>query len=301
MKTSFGRIGGVVVVLAMLLWSSSARGGIPAKIIENFEAASNESTPLGITDGNPLAATAVFANSMYRQLGFHLAQPKNLDLSIDASYGNFSSGGVHDGHFATTDLSLGFSFGDRVGLLATIPVGYRDTSGAKVYMGGFGLAVPIVLSEDKFRWTLSPWVLGGFIDGSDLAQGGAQGGGGATSLVSFALAPDHALKLSMANEACYLAGQPFGYNSAFNFEQNVSQIILKNGLELSGELSKSFQAYGSITYTNLMKDAFVDSYWTPEVGVRFRLGHFNAAVEAFGDFGDRYSGYGARATLSLQW
>ncbi len=139
------------------------------------------------------------------------------------------------------------------------------------------------------------------IDGSDLAQGGRlQYGVGVTSLLGVALADTH-LRLGMANQFSYIGGTPFGYSDHFDFKQNVDQFILKNGFELSGNITKSWQAYGSITYTNLMKDAFIDAYFTPELGLRWHSDHIAAGIAAFGDFGNRYTGFGGRATLAFLW
>ncbi len=163
-----------------------------------------------------------------------------------------------------------------------------------------GSGSPIVIRDDKYRWIVSPWALGGIIDGSDLAQGGAQYGVGVTSLFGVALADTH-LRLGMANQFSYIGGTPFGYSDRFDFKQNVDQFIFKNGFELSGNFTKSLQAYGSITYTNLMRDAFIDAYFTPELGLRWHSEHIAAGIAGFGDFGNRYTGFGGRATLAFLW
>lgn len=284
---------------AVALFAGSTFGRIPESIIERFENASNVRTPIGVTDGNPLAATAVFSNSLYRRFGFDYDRPDHFGVDFGGSYGAFSSGSIDDAHFATMDLTFNFAIGDRVSLLATLPIGYRDTYGAKTYVVAAGLGMPITLSDNDPNWTLSPWGLIGVADGSDLAQGGIQYGVGATHVLRFPIGGP--FYLGMANQIGYFTGEPFGYSDAFEFEQNVSQFILKNGFELEARLSERFDIYASIIYSNFLKDAFVDNYLTPEAGVRFKGDHFGASLALFGDTGQHYDGLGVRANASLRW
>jgi hypothetical protein len=82
---------------------------------------------------------------------------------------------------------------------------------------------------------------------------------------------------------------------------DVSQILLKNGLELSARFFLHFEAYASITYTNFLNDAFIDNYLTPEVGLRFAGNPLVFAIAAFGDTANDYDSLGARATLAFNF
>jgi hypothetical protein len=61
-------------------------------------------------------------------------------------------------------------------------------------------------------------------------------------------------------------------------------------------------ADASITYTNFLRDAGVDSYWTPDIGVGWRFGEASQLRLGYhGEFGDHYTANGANLMMLLGW
>src|SRR6185437_14268168 len=116
-----------------------------AHVYGNFIRSLNATTDLGVTDGNPLATTALLANQSFLQFGLQPAPvppgegiPNPLDQVATSNIRfDFSAGYSHthtgSGYYATGAFSLGFKFGDRVALVFDTPFSYRNVQGADVY------------------------------------------------------------------------------------------------------------------------------------------------------------------------
>src|SRR3954470_6265203 len=231
------------------------------QLILQYFGISNTQTPIGVTDGNPQATTAVFANDAFNIYGLYPLldkEPKGL-LNHYAFRADFSYGDLHtdviDGEFYTLNLAQGWRFTDHIGLVYSVPLEYRDTEGAHVYIAGLnaGLPINILLQRGKgLSWSLTPWVVGGVGVSDELDQGAlVYGGGGTSSLVL----TGHFLKLTLANQISYEDGDPFHYSSLFNNEQPIHQTILKNGLIAAIKIGPAF-VDGGASYTNLLDGGF---------------------------------------------
>src|SRR5262245_40199394 len=103
------------------------------EIILRFMGVSNTETPIGVTDGNPQATTAVLANDAFNIYGlFPLLDkaPKGLmnhyAFRADGSYGELHTD-VIDGEFYTLSFAQGWRYTDHIGLVYSMPMEYRDT------------------------------------------------------------------------------------------------------------------------------------------------------------------------------
>lgn len=263
------------------------------QLILQYFGISNTQTPIGVTDGNPQATTAVFANDAFNIYGLYPLldkEPKGL-LNHYAFRADFSYGELHtdviDGDFYTLNLAQGWRFTNHVGLVYSVPLQYRDTEGAHVYIAGVnaGLPINILLLHGKgLAWTLTPWVVGGVGVSDELDQGALVYGSGGTSSLTLT---GQFLRLTLANQISYEDGDPFHYNSFFNNEQPIHQTILKNGLIGGVKIGPAF-IDGGASYTNLLDGGFVDEYWSPDVGIGVKLGNGFLRAGYHGDIGNNY-------------
>ena len=216
-------------VLAIAICTTPTRAqSFPSPTIEQillrFLGISNSETPIGVTDGNPQSTTCVFASDAFNIYGLYPLldkAPKGLlnhyAFRADGSYGDLHTD-VIDGEFYTLNLAQGWRFTDHIGLVYSIPMEYRDTEGAEVFIGGVnaGLPINILLDHGKgLSWTLTPWAVGGVGVSDRLDQGALVYGVGGTSSLTL-----HGtfLGVTIANQISYEDGDPFTYDSFFNNE-----------------------------------------------------------------------------------
>jgi len=191
-------------------------------------------------------------------------------------------------------------FGDRVALTWANGFRYRDVEGASIYNYGTTLALPIALipgSDGGISWRITPAFVGGFGGSWDMAAGGVLIGGQITNSLSL-----HAggWTITMGNQLGYFNGLPIEF-SDFDFETDVDQTILKNGIQIVRDLGNSAFVDVGVAYTNLLNDAFVDNYISPGVGVGFRLGGSVLRIGYHGDFADNFTSHGANASLVFSY
>ena len=274
------------------------------ELILRYLGISNTQTPIGVTDGNPQATTAVFANDAFNIYGLYPLldkAPKGLlnhyAFRADASYGELHTD-VIDGEFYTLNLAQGWRFTNHVGLVYSVPLEYRDTEGAHVYIAGLnaGLPINILLDHGKgLSWSLTPWAVGGVGVSDQLDQGALVYGVGGTSSLTL---HGHFLGVTIANQISYEDGDPFTYDSFFNNEQPIHQTILKNGVIGSLKVGPAF-IDGGVSYTNLLDGGFVDEYWSPDAGVGLRLGNGFLRAGYHGDIGNDYRATSIRLTFQI--
>jgi len=269
-------------------------------IIAEFNGARNSKTALGVTDGNPLAATSFMARSAYDAYALHprvSAGPRTEDANwtfdISASGGSFESGRI-DGYYASTQLELATRFNDSVALSVIVPLEYRNTEHTDTFIGGLDIGLPIVIIPDRgagFSWVVTPSIMGTGVGVSvNLAQGGYMFGAGMSSSLAWRA---NALTLRMANQITYASGQPIAYDDEDAIRQNISQAILKNGFAADYALSKAVSLDGSVSYTNMLKDAYTDGYWTFELGASYYFNNDTGIrVAAQSDYADNFKSYG---------
>ena len=266
----------------------------------------NEKTAIGTTDGNPLATTAVMADGSYYRFGlirpaFNFPEvPKGWDVRAWAGYAEADNA---NGAYVGAGTGLNFELSDRIGLSINLDFVYRDVSGAAVYqlsnVDGLPIRIlPLEEGKDGISWTVTPaFAIGGGATW-DLAAGGVPVGGQVTSALGYTLG-----EWTFAWAAQYGYYKGIGINIGdFDYDTDVDQQILKNGLQVIRNFSRDMFVDASLTYTNFIRDAGVDSYWTPDVGLGWRLRSASALrVGYHGDFGNDFTSNGGNVMYMLAW
>lgn len=283
-------------------------------IYGSFIRSINASTSLGVTDGNPLAATAFLANQAFVQFGLQPApvppgqgMPNPLDQVATADIrlefnGGYSHSDGASGYFAGGAFSFGFKFGDRVGLVFATPFMYREVEGSDVYNVGEEISLPILAIEpegDKtLSWLITPTLFGGAAGSYDLASGGTFLGGGITSSVSFQIST---FTFTVANHYDYFHGFPVSFAN-YKLDTNLDQEILKNGVKIAKFFGNSLYVDGGITYTNFLQRAAVGEYWSPAAGLGFRFGSYSGLRVGYeGDIGKGFVVHGGQMELYFNY
>jgi hypothetical protein len=277
-----------------------------------FLASINEKTSLGVNDGNQQATTAMLADIGFYRFGFITRRPGDESIPLPGGVDFKVSGGVTsadagtddsedlNGWYGQADLGLSFRFGDRFALTWANGFRYRDVEGAAIYNYGTTIALPIAIipgNEGGFSWRVTPAFVGGFGGSWDLAAGGILIGGQFTNSMSI-----HAggWTFTMGNQIGFYNGVPVSF-SDFDFETDVNQTIVKNGVQIARDLGNGAVIDAGVAYTNFLEDAFVDNYISPDVGIGFRLGSGVFRLGYHGDFADNFTLHGANASLVFSY
>jgi len=273
-----------------------------------FLAAINEKTSLGVNDGNQQATTAMIADLGFYRFGFITRRPGDESIPLPGGVDFKVSGGVVsanagtddkqelNGWYGEADLGVSFRFGDRFALTWANGFRYREVEGAAIYNYGTTIGLPIAIvpgNEGGFSWRITPAFVGGFGGSWDLAAGGILIGGQFTNSMSI-----HAggWTVTMGNQIGFYNGVPVSFPD-FQFETDVDQTIVKNGVQIARDLGASAFIDAGVTYTNFLENAFVDSYISPDVGIGCRLGSGVVRVGYHGDIADDFMTHGANLSL----
>jgi len=272
----------------------------------------DEKTSLGVNDGNQQATTAMLADMGFYRFGFITRRPGDESIPLPTGVDFKLSGGVSsanagtddsqdlNGWYGQADMGLSFRFGDRFALTWANGFRYREVEGAAIYNYGTTIALPIAIipgNEGGFSWRVTPAFVGGFGGSWDLAAGGILVGGQLTNSMSI-----HAggWSVTMGNQIGFYNGVPVTF-SDFDFQTDVDQTIVKNGLQVARDLGDGAFIDVGVAYTNFLEDAFVDNYISPDLGIGFRLGGSVLRIGYHGDFADNFTLHGANATLVFSY
>lgn len=243
----------------------------------------NEQTDIGVTDGNPLAATAMLADHQYFTFGLDPApfqnpeSPSRLDSASTPRFRFDAGGGIEhtrigDGYFLRGALDTAFRFTDRIGLVFSTPFVYRNIDGGNIYQAGEEVALPVGIipgrGNGSFGWTLTPYGTVGAAGSVELAAGGTFAGGGLTNSLSYTLG---GFIFTLADHYSFFRGYPVHFGD-YHFHTDLEQQVLKNGLKISKTFAGTVILDAQITYTNFLERADVRNYWSPGGGVSFRFG-----------------------------
>ncbi|MBZ0252880.1 MAG: hypothetical protein K8I02_06020, partial [Candidatus Methylomirabilis sp.] len=244
-----------------------------------------QTTIVGLTDGNPVAMTAVVADDAFRQFGLEASVTRaqkryeeeggaasGLQFRLDPAY-TYIDTDVGKGNRITIAPALGYRFNDRFAVSLSIPFAYADIEGSEFYQGGLELGIPITLvvpdRRTPLKWQVTPWGVGAASGSVDYAAGGLIGGGGVTSLLAFDL--PMGFTVSMGNQIGFYEGQTIDYDE-YEFETAISQQIQKHGGRLSKTVGEFAFVDASLVWTDFIQDAAVDDYLTPGGGLGVFLG-----------------------------
>jgi hypothetical protein len=273
-----------------------------------FQTVVDKSSPAGVADGNPLAATALLQDAGYQQFALH---PSPFDVNgqtfttdgghivnrfwVDAGV---LDGGGDTGQYLNFTFSTEFHFNDIIGLSLTSPFRYENLKGADIYSGGEIVGLPISIIPAKggpFSWTVTPALHAAAVGSEDLISGGLIYGGQLSSSLSYTIG---GFTFTLADTAGYYHGANLNI-AGYHFDSQVNDVLFKNGLQVSKSFGNFFlDASGS--WTNFTHDAYVDGYFSPELGVGFRFGRANNCglrVGYTGNFGNNFNTNGGNVLL----
>ena len=120
-----------------------------------------------------------------------------------------------------------------------------------------------------------------------MLAGGVLMSGGATSYLSYRW---NRWEFSMGNHVSFHEGLSVTVDE-YEFDPDVSQQILKNGLKVGRSLGQRWYAEGYVIDTEFLQDAFISRYLTVGAGVGYRGPNRKGYVMIglYGNFGDDYS------------
>jgi hypothetical protein len=231
-----------------------------------------------ITDGNPMAATALLADSIFGSGAFGKTSTEKSGKEADAtrsklyfgigsglSFSAFQvdtpNGNSLDGIALSVpvELMLGTK---RVNVKLDAPLNYTEIEGTAIYGGGLNASLnyrPFMFDADSdWEWKLSP-TFGAMGRGSlDGANASILFHYGLSNQIAYRIGGSTFISLgSQLTQFGNLGFEMFGIDFAKDIDQN----ILKNGLKVSHYFG-SFNLVGFIIDSRFLEDAAVDSYQT---------------------------------------
>jgi hypothetical protein len=266
----------------------------------------NEKSMLAVNDGNPQSLTATLAAQAFGRF----AQRPNMwhqpdamsgdgELRIDASAGPLNTDDG-DGYAVNVALTTSYDLSDRVGLSLSLPLLYRTFSGAQVYGIGLEVGLPLRLvaqGPNDLSWQMTPFFTGGASFSEDFAAGGVVLGGGVSSLLSIPLGGD--LTVVVGNQVSYHGGLPLDVSNV-RFDPDVMQYIARNGAQVI--FGRDWRIEGSLIWTHFFREAALEDYFTPSIGVSKALGQLSGLRVAWSaDLGVGYVSHNLSVLLYLGW
>ena len=277
-----------------------------------FLQAINALSLIAVTDGTPLSTTALSAQYVFDRFGLHADLTawerrqadaeefkEGVRVRIDTFYNSISTD-VANGKSFSIVPSLEWYLGKDLSIALQIPINYLDVEGSDVYNIHVNLAVPIRViaptDDSPLGLTLTPFGTLAGAGSVDLIAGGLIGGGGLLGTVSLDFVN---LRVSFSSQFSIHEGITMQYQG-FSFDPGVSQQIWKNGLKATANIGESFYVYGTVTYSQFLQNAAVDSWWSPGAGVGFRQPDgLSVTIGYSGDFGDGFRGDQYRLVFQL--
>ena len=272
---------------------------------------------VAVTDGNPSSSTALMANDSFVSNGFTPANEVTFEtvtgattttqtqsnlsgLGIGFNSGSFTANGIK-GTFNDFAIPFKIRFTDRVSLTGAVPFDLLDVDGAKIYGVGLNLALPVRIAvmdkENPTNWRLTPLVGISGRGSKDLAGGGVIWMAGLNSCVDYRVSSK--LIICMVNQVTVHEGIKIKY-ADYNFDPNVDQQMLKNGLRFVTPLSPRITGDLFVIETNYLKDAAVKNFTTYGASLSYRLTpKTNITLGGNYDTGSNYRSWSAG--LSSAW
>jgi hypothetical protein len=275
----------------------------------------NAHSKLALLDGNPRATTALAATGAFRRFGLDTSRSRlGYRQEEVARWGAFqlraeAGGGVvdvdefDDLYTADAALTLAGHFGKHVGLSLAWMGQYRSYQTADSYDLAIELGLPIAILRPSevspLYWAITPFVQSAAGASIDLAAGGLMIGGGGVNTLALQLG---IFELGLANQLVYYSGLPIDEIQGYDFDTELDQLILKNGVKLGVHCGIFYLDAGSAFTNFLTSDAAVDFYATPFAGVGLGLGRWaNLRVGYEADLGDGYAAHSGRLKLDFHF
>lgn len=243
------------------------------------------------TEGPPVGAAHV--------QWFEPGTDRGLRVRFDAQ------GGISDADgLGSTFVNLSGSFEYRlnrfVGVAASFPISYYDVEGADVFTAGAHLDVPIRLVQQDdgkgFTFQVAP---GALIAGSgsyDMISGGLFWGFGATALASYEM--DDWL---FSGAVSYTHFESISIKiDEFKFDPDLTQDFVRVGAKATYSLGDNAYVFAGLSYSDFLKDAAIDNYFSPTAGFGLRAGGgLNVRLAYEGDFGSNYEAHKIQLGVQL--
>ncbi len=280
--------------------------------ITAFIQAFNQLSLIAVTDGTPLSTTALSAEYIFDRFGLHADltawERRQVDAEefeqgmrarIDTFYNSISTDVGNGNSFAIVP-SLEWYLSKEVSIALQFPINYLDVEGSDVYNIQANLAVPIRVIAPTFDsplgLTITPFGTLAGAGSVDLVAGGLIGGGGVLGTVTLDFVN---VRVSFSSQLSFHEGLTMHYQG-FSFDPGVSQQIWKNGLKGTANIGENFYVYGTMTYTQFLQNAAVDTWWSPGGGIGFRQPDGSSITVGYSaDIGDGFRGDQFRLVFQL--
>ena len=280
--------------------------------ITAFIQAINALSLIAVTDGSPLSTTALSAQYIFDRFGLHADltawERRQIDaeefqegvrVRIDTFYNSISTD-VGNGNSFSIVPSLEWYLSKDLSIALQIPINYLEVEGSDVYNIHANLAIPIRVVAPTFDsplgLTITPFATLAGAGSVDLIAGGLIGGGGVLGTVSLDFVN---VRVSFSSQLSFHEGITMRYQG-FSFDPGVSQQIWKNGLKGTANIGESFYVYGTVTYTQFLQNAAVDTWWSPGAGIGFRQPDGSSITVGYSaDIGDGFRGDQFRLVFQL--
>lgn len=276
----------------------------------------NQTSPVSLIDGNPQSFTAMIATDAFTRFGLYptLSTAQKADnndngLRFDVGGGSINTN-TADGYYATAAVGFDIRFNDHVALTLATPFEFRQIGGSDTYSIASELGLPITIfnitgtgnfSGQGLAWQVTPWGLSGISGSVDQVSGAVLVGGGLTSSLDYKVGD---FIFTLADQFDYAHGIPVSAGN-YRFDTDVDQPILKNGVKLTWTPGTVFFADAGVSYSNFLRKAAVQDYWTPTAGIGFRFdpdGNSGLRIGYSGDFGPKsYVSTGGLVTLFFNY
>ena len=284
-----------------------------AGILASFLKAVSQTSPIAVTDGNPNAATAVAANSVFLSAAMTPAtdvadqaagaKPQFGGLALGFDTGGFTAGSFSGNNYDLSLTALNIGFGDRVRLQVPVDFNYLTVSGAKVGGAGVTFVLPIRISimdqNNPVNWRLIPLAGVNARASVDLAGGAALWEAGAISSVDFKVSP----KLVLCLMDQYTLNKSFSIKEgSYSFNPQVNQGILKNGVRVVTPLTKRVILDCFVVETNFINAAEIKNFTTVGACLSLRATKsYNLSIAGNYDTGTAFKSWSVGLTSAWHW
>lgn len=285
-----------------------------ADVIARFWKAIASQSAAAITDGNPRAATASSAASIFTNDGFTSVSEMGLETGESQSGTavkprfsglaiGFNSGRFDAGPFTGTFMD----FSATVPLFRVIQLSTSgsilDLEGAKVYGTNITAAVPLRIrtmsDTGNWNWRITPLVGIGSKFSIDLANGAAIWHYGAVNSVDYRVS--RRLVVSMVNQVTTHRSIALPAGDV-DYDPQINQTILKNGFRVVTPISKRLIADLFAVDTRFLKEAAVDQFMSFGGSLALRVTrNYNLSLGANYDTGKDFKSYSVGLSSAWRW
>lgn len=232
----------------------------------------NRVSPVGITDGNPRATTALLAGEFFDTLHMDFAVNERAGpsprtrISIMGGGGSFEAGGF-DGRGQAGRVSLRHRFSDKVEIVGIVPFSHYQIGEASIHGIGAGLGLPVAVlgrfDTRSPRLTLTP-LFGSMIRWSeDLAGGGGILSGGLHTAAFFPVNASFSITgLAQINVFRSIPLNVDGYE----FDGDVEQQLVKIGGQAVYSFSRNFHSNVYLAGNRFLQDTAVQDWVSGGLG-----------------------------------